>query len=82
MLETIKSAPTTKSMENYSAFMQSVKICKKKTRALKWSLPMNNMHENPTEIIPEKSICDPYRLKFSRLMPVLPKKAGKSGNNH
>ena len=41
------------------------------------------MHEDPLKIIPENSICDPYRPEFSRLMPVLPKKkAGKSGNNH
>ena len=32
------------------------------------------MHEDPPspEIIPEKSICDPYKPKSSRLLPVLP----------
>ena len=32
------------------------------------------MHEDPPKIIPENSICDPYRPEFSRLMPVLPEK--------
>ena len=34
------------------------------------------MHEDlpPKKNMAEKSICDPYRPKFSKLEPVLPKK--------
>ena len=40
---------------------------------------MNNMHEEPLQIIAEKSICNPYMIKIFKIKcRKLPKNWGKS----
>ena len=46
-------------------------------QVLKWSFTYKQHAREPPKIIAENLICDPFRPKFSILIPVLPKKCQK-----